>query len=468
MKLATRFILLFILAAIPVIALSSHFASKQFVASIQNEHHEIVTLLEQLEPDQEFEQAMNAEDMVYFQEMAKSVSDYTISIRVVSLSAAGGREDMSAGPDRQSDSTATIAGVDHRVIRTYFPIKSTIQADALEIASSLEQADKMWVKTWLAALQTIAALGLIGLAVFLLAGVRWIGKPLRMINEKMRRVGQGDFSSDLKIASKDEFGQLANEINRMCDQLQDQQQRIVRETEHRIHALEQLRHADRLVTVGRLAAGLAHEMGTPLNVVAGRASMILNEPEMEADKLRANALAIKNEAQRISSIVQKGLDYSRRGEVKLIDTDLLAVIGHTVDLLRPIAHRKNITINTRLPTRSAMAKADPDQIQQVLMNLVTNAVDAVGEGDSVNIELALSQDPRYWQLTIADAGQGIDPEIQDRVFEPFFTTKDAGFGTGLGLSIVKDIIEEHGGSIQFTSQPGEGTTFLITLPVSGS
>jgi signal transduction histidine kinase len=324
----------------------------------------------------------------------------------------------------------------------------------------------MWVKTWLAALQMLAAMGLIGLAVFLLAGVHWIGKPLRMINAKMRRVGQGDFNSDLQINSRDEFGQLAHEINRMCGKLQEQQQRIAHETEQRIEALEQLRHADRLVTVGQLAAGLAHEMGTPLNVVAGRASMILNEPEMGKEKLRENALAIKNEAMRISSIVQKGLDYSRQNEVKMVRTDLRDIVNNTVELLRPIARRQRIDIDVALPVQAAMAKCDPEHIQQVLMNLITNAIDAVDKDDAVQIRLEASLDKQDWILTISDPGHGIDPAIAHRVFEPFFTTKDVGFGTGLGLSIVKDIVEEHGGTIGFTSQPGQGTTFRIELPAS--
>jgi signal transduction histidine kinase len=311
---------------------------------------------------------------------------------------------------------------------------------------------------------TVGGMGLLSIGGIMLAGVRWIARPLQQLTEKMERVGQGDFSSDLDINSNDELGMLSDAVNQMCERLRRQQDTIEHETNQRIETMEQLRHADRLKTVGQLAAGFAHEVGTPLNVISGRAEMILGESPLPADQVAKHATAIKDESDRISTIVHKLLDFARRSPSQKSKGDLRDVIKRSAELIRPLTEKRNINLNTDLPTDSADVNFDFNQFQQVLMNLIDNAVDASREGQSVDIVLKQRSSGDRWAIQIIDHGSGIDSELQDNIFQPFFTTKEVGSGTGLGLSIVHGIVEEHDGTIRCESEMDLGTTITIELP----
>ncbi len=471
MKLAGKFILLFIIAAVAVTAVSSYFTSQQYFSSIKDEHRKIVQMVAELENKDSFRQAMQTGDRVYFAEMVKTMTDYSTTVRWVWFEKSANKDERPSVSDAErvmeTHETTSLTGrssAGRRSLFTYYPLKQ--KKGAIEIASSLEEADELMEQTWLTAVLSIGAMALFSIGVVMIAGIRWIGRPLDALTAKMQRVGQGEFTGPLEIRSRDELGQLADSVNKMCVHLEAQKTTIERETNHRIRTLEQLRHADRLKTVGQLAAGFAHEVGTPLNVVAGRASMILANPTMTPEKIKENAQAIKTESERISSIVQKLLDFSRQSDSKKALGDLRDVVNHAVQLIQPLVKNRNIQLTTSLPDEPGSSNFDFNQMQQVLINLIDNAVDASEDGGVVNVAVKRSDDRRHWQLEIADQGHGIDPATQDLIFEPFFTTKGVGAGTGLGLSIVHGIVEDHGGSIQFTSQPGAGTTFIIQLPAA--
>jgi len=312
---------------------------------------------------------------------------------------------------------------------------------------------------------TISGMGLLSIGVIMIAGVRWIARPLQLLTEKMERVGQGDFSSDLEIHSNDELGQLSVAVNQMCDRLRRQQATIEHETNQRIDTLEQLRHADRLKTVGQLAAGFAHEVGTPLNVISGRAEMILSDSNLADGMIAKHATAIKDESERISKIIHKLLDFARRSPSQKTSGDLREVIQRAVELIRPLTEKRNIHINTDLPTEPAEASFDFNQFQQVLMNLIDNAADASCDGQTVDVILKRRTKDELWAIQIVDHGSGIESSLKNDIFQPFFTTKDVGSGTGLGLSIVHGIVVEHGGTIRCESEVDLGTTITIELPV---
>ncbi|MDG1872416.1 MAG: ATP-binding protein [Mariniblastus sp.] len=312
---------------------------------------------------------------------------------------------------------------------------------------------------------TVGGMGLLSIGVIMIAGVRWIARPLQLLTEKMERVGQGDFSSDLKIYSKDELGQLSIAVNQMCERLRQQQTTIEYETNQRIETLEQLRHADRLKTVGQLAAGFAHEVGTPLNVISGRAEMILSDTSLPPEQLTKHASAIKDESERISLIIHKLLDFARRSPSEKSPGDLKAVIQRSTELIRPLAEKRNVKVSMDLPESIAEANFDFNQFQQVIMNLIDNAVDASSEGQTVDVVLKRrSNGKRCWAIQVIDHGSGIDAAMRDEIFQPFFTTKEVGSGTGLGLSIVHGIVEEHGGTIRCESELDLGTTITVELP----
>jgi signal transduction histidine kinase len=335
----------------------------------------------------------------------------------------------------------------------------------VEIATPLNDLDSQSRSNWFTAIFIIVATGFMCIGVVMIAGVRWIATPLAGLTKKMERVGKGDFSSDLKIHANDELGQLAVAVNQMCDRLRQQQQTIEKETHQRIDAIEQLRHADRLKTVGQLAAGFAHEVGTPLNVISGRAEMILSDPNRSPEQIAKHATAVKTESERISKIIQKLLHFSRRSPSQKFKNDLREVIHHSVELIQPLADKQQVNLTANLPAAPAEASFDFNQLQQVIMNLIDNAVDASPANQTVGIYLHPQPINDQWKIEIADHGSGIEKNQLDVIFEPFFTTKEVGSGTGLGLSIVHGIIEEHGGSIDCQSDLGVGTTMTIRIPI---
>jgi signal transduction histidine kinase len=318
-----------------------------------------------------------------------------------------------------------------------------------------------------------ATLGVVLVAV---VGVRMIGRPVEMLVEKTRRVAAGDLSGPVQLRSSDELNELAQSINDMCTQLAESQRREHEATAARLKAMDQLRHTDRLRTVGRLAAGLAHELGTPLNVVSGRAELIAQGKLSENDS-KESAATIKREAERMTSIIRKLLDFARRSSPQQKTMNLHRLAAETTDLLSSLAKKRNVELEVRSEDPTLSASVDAGQMQQVLTNLIMNAIQAMPEGGQVRVGLeaqratapsdgdeAEAVEADYVCISIQDEGEGIVEENLDQVFEPFFTTKDVGEGTGLGLSIAYGIVQEHGGWIDVDTEPGQGTCFTVYLP----
>ncbi len=473
MKLAAKLILLFIIAVTAVTVMASNLTSRQSFLNLEKRHREIATAVTAIDDSAEFRAAIEANNNVYFERMIRTVSNQGTRIRWVWLdehSQPDHQPTIAKGPNltglTKKLSVSGTTNYGQRQYFTYLPLRIADRPGAVEIATPLVDVDTQSRSTWLTALFTIVATGLLSIGVVMIAGVRWIANPLAALTEKMDRVGQGDFSSDLKIHSNDELGQLAGAVNQMCDRLRQQQQTIERETNQRIEAIEQLRHADRLKTVGQLAAGFAHEVGTPLNVISGRAEMILSQ-QQPAAQIEKHATAIKNESDRISTIIQKLLDFARRSPSRQSQGDLRDVINHSVELIGPLAEKRHISVIVDLPQSPAVTNFDFNQLQQVLMNLIDNAVDASAESQSVEVVLTKAKSAESWSIQIIDRGSGIARELQAEIFQPFFTTKEVGAGTGLGLSIVHGIIEEHQGSIRCESTVDQGTTITIELPIAG-
>jgi two-component system NtrC family sensor kinase len=361
-----------------------------------------------------------------------------------------------------------------RVQRTYTRVNvKDGRAGGLEITERFSRVDDAVLRL----IGQLAVYGgsalLIGGSLIVLLGDRWVAQPLRLLIDKMRRVGRGDLSRPLALRRRDEFGELANAIDEMCDRLQAAQIEIEREHAARIATLEQLRHEDRLRTVGQLASGIAHELGTPLNVINGRAALIASG-KLSPDDSKLSAAAIKAEAERMTKIIRQLLDFARRSRPQKICTDVRGLIRRTLDLLTPLAEKHHCHL-TMPPGEDACLPADPNQLQQVLTNLVVNAIQAMPDGGSVQVLLTRlrgAAPPRgairpgeFLRIDVLDEGTGIEPEHREQLFEPFFTTKDVGVGTGLGLSIANSIVQEHGGWIDVQSDVGRGSCFRVFLPM---
>jgi signal transduction histidine kinase len=363
------------------------------------------------------------------------------------------------------------SGDDRRI--TYIPVSvDGRQRGALEVSESLSPERRFMRATELQVVATTGLMIVLCAAIALGLGFWFVGRPMQALCDKARRVGGGDLSGPLVVRQRDEIGMLARELNSMCARLAETLDQLAAASEARIAALEQLRHADRLKTVGHLASGVAHELGTPLNVVSGRAKMIA-QGMVTGDDVAENARIISEQAARIAAIIRQLLDFSRRRGPRLGSGDLRPIAVRTVELLATLARKRSVTLDVEAAENAVTAQIDEAQVQQVLANLVVNGLQAMPHGGRLLVRLGherVTPPPDvggpaadYVTVTVQDEGTGIAADILPRIFEPFFTTKEVGEGTGLGLSVAYGIVREHGGWIDVESSPGEGSRFTIFL-----
>jgi signal transduction histidine kinase len=357
---------------------------------------------------------------------------------------------------------------------TYFRLEPEPgRPGALEISESMARKIEFTRSSLVATAVTLGVLVLVCGGVLTALGFWLVGRPLRALLGMSRRIGEGDLTARLDLRRKDEISDLAGEMNRMCARLAEARERIVAESTARVRTLDQLRHADRLNTVGTLAAGIAHELGSPLQVVFGRARQIAASRTCPPE-IVPQAQAIADQAERISAIIRQLLDFARRRTLQTGSFDVSEVIGQTVQLLAPLAHRRGVELAFVPPAEHLPAQIDAAQLQQAVTNLIVNAVQAGSGPATVTVETGrgLAQPPPErgggavdccW-VTVRDQGGGIDPQHVPHIFEPFFTTKDVGEGTGLGLPVAHGIVQEHGGWISVESHWGQGSAFTVFLP----
>ena len=365
----------------------------------------------------------------------------------------------------------TLRDSTRRVLLTYIPVQvPEARLGGLEIAQSLEQLDE-YIRDSLRSevLGSVSAVTVAALLALAL-GVVFIGRPINRLAAKARRVGTGDLTGPLVLEQRDELGELANEINLMCERLAD-------ESRAREQATEQLRHADRLTTVGKLASGLAHELGTPLNVVSGRAKLILDH-EVEGKDVDDSARIVVEQAERMTALIRQLLDFARPRPLYKAPVNVTTLGDRVCQLVATIARTANVTLVPPEPDEALRIEADDGQLTQVLTNLVVNAIQATPAGGTVTLAARVvdhvpppyvgSVAPRWMALEVRDTGSGLDEATRARVFEPFYTTKEVGAGTGLGLSVSWGLVREHGGWIDVASTPGAGSTFTVYLPVDAA
>jgi two-component system, NtrC family, sensor kinase len=303
-----------------------------------------------------------------------------------------------------------------------------------------------------------------------IVGRRLVARPMTALIDHARRVGEGEFSvpSDLaSISQRDEIGQLASEMNRMSGKLLAARNRAERERRARMEVEAQLRHADRLASIGRLAASFIHDIGTPLTVIAGRASMIVDDDRDggDAKNVRESAERIAEQANRISATIRRFLDFARKGTPERTQISLLAIVKDAIELLEPMAKKSQVRLTIAEGASDVEARVDKAQIQQVVANLITNAIQAMPAGGRVTV--AVGRDEVGGFIEVSDEGPGIPESDRESVFEPFFTTKAEGQGTGLGLSVCKNIVESHAGRIELGTAASGGARFICHFPLEG-
>ncbi len=237
---------------------------------------------------------------------------------------------------------------------------------------------------------------------------------------------------------------------------------MLRDVSERKRLQEQLRRTERIAELGTLASGMAHEIGTPMNVILGRAEYLMDR--VTEEPIKKGLQTIVTQVERITKVMNQLLSFARRRTPERRPLDLRKVIEDGVEIFRERLARNQIHVEMDLAGACPLILADADQMSQVLINLIMNAVHAMPDGGTLSVGLAPEKD--MVKLTVADTGHGIPHDVVKKVFEPFFTTKEFGKGTGLGLTVVKGIIEEHQGSIAVESEEGKGTTFRVLLPLA--
>jgi signal transduction histidine kinase len=359
-------------------------------------------------------------------------------------------------------------------IVTYVPLHHKDGSVAtIELRRSLDVrrafAERTYRQLWLTAavIGVCSALMAVGLG-WLLVGQR-VGRMVGLL----RAVGRGEKARPLPTRAHDELSELTVAMNQMVEDLEDARARSERESAERERLTQELRHTDRLATIGALMSRLAHELGTPLNVIAARTKLVARG-QVDGPAAVENARIAAEQTDRITAIVRSFLDFSRRSRESQRIGPAAAVVEHIEALLGGLARERHVELVVGTRTE-ANIRGDLLLLQQAVTNLVVNALDVSPPQARVTVDVtAVEVEPppgigrpgRYVCITVGDRGPGIDPKVLPHLFEPFFTTKDPGKGTGLGLSIASGIVHEHHGWIAVSSGEGKGTQFMLHLPIA--
>ncbi len=347
---------------------------------------------------------------------------------------------------------------------------------------------------------------------FLLSRV--LVKPVKDLVRLTKRISEGDFSQKIEVTSKNEMGQLIGSFNRMIERLKENQDSLEKYLESLESANKQLKQTqeelirtEKLASIGRFAAGVAHEVGNPLGAILGYTGILKKEridPEESKDYLKR----IEDEIERINKIVRELLDFARPSKLEIREVEINKIVESTLSLLSYQKDFKNIETRLDLQSDLPLIKGDESQLSQVFINIILNAIDAMPDGGMLQIQTEghvmdysyedlfqraypprrksdpmesdysrlrksdpfptlltkFSKGDRLVKVRISDTGSGIKKEDLENIFDPFFTTKAPDKGTGLGLSISLKIVESLGGEIRVESEEGRGTTFEIYFP----
>ncbi len=291
-----------------------------------------------------------------------------------------------------------------------------------------------------------------------------VGSPSELTTRDQRIWKLATFSEPFPPPSPGEVGLLQQTVIELQNTQQELQARISAQRE----AEARLIQAAKLAAVGEMAAGVAHELNNPLTTVVGFTELALEELPLDSS-LRGDLELVLKESRRARSVVRRLLDFARQGEANRVKADINEVVDDVLLLTKHLMHANNVQPAIRLGENLPWASMDRNQIKQVVINLVNNALYAMPEGGRLDVETACrSRYNRQWiTLSVRDTGVGISPENLQRIFEPFFTTRGDRGGTGLGLSVTYGIVTDHGGMIEVESEVAAGSSFTVWLPLEG-
>ncbi|MBW1721145.1 MAG: HAMP domain-containing protein [Deltaproteobacteria bacterium] len=307
---------------------------------------------------------------------------------------------------------------------------------------------------------------------------RIVLRPIRKLLKITSEYGKGEWIPPIEDESGNEIGELSKALNNMIKRLEENKLQLEQHVESLEKANRELRQAqqeiirsEKFASVGKLAAGIAHEIGNPIGIVLGYIEL-LEKGEVSEEEKKDYLERMEEEITRINGIIRKLLDFSRPSEGEPEVVSVHDSLRKTLDILAPQPMMSEVTVHLHLEARKDRVFADSNQLQQVFLNVIMNAADAMAEGnpggereDSGSLTIRSECRDGAIELVFQDTGPGIGPEDLSRIFDPFFTTKEPGKGTGLGLSVSYSIIEGLGGTMEAESRPGEGTRIRITIPL---
>jgi two-component system, NtrC family, sensor kinase len=299
-------------------------------------------------------------------------------------------------------------------------------------------------------------------------------RPVKALIQGTRRVADGDLSYRLPLHGDDELGDLAASFNRMTAEVEGEQARIEEQVRRKTAELERIHKtllsSEKLASIGKLAATVAHEINNPLFGILTYARLVLREllkHEIPGrDEMAEQLQTIERESKRCGDLVKSLLTFSRQAPSHRGPNDLPTVIGRAVALVKHKLELQNIDLRLNLGEDLPPVECDANQIQQTILVLLVNASEAMPKGGMLDVSAFFEPAPEQIVVRIKDTGSGIPDDVLPHIFDPFFTTKEDQNRTGLGLAVARSIVEQHGGEISVHSTPGQGTEFTITLPVA--
>ena len=314
---------------------------------------------------------------------------------------------------------------------------------------------------------------------------RLVGQPLKRLKDGTKQLAEGNLGYQLQVDSSDEVGELASSFNRMSLQLRSANEEIVawaktledrvdQKTRELKRAHEHMLQAEKMATIGKMAAVVAHEINNPLSGILTYAKLLrrwIDRGEAEGAKKHDAEQCldlIAEESRRCGDLVKNLLTFSRTAPLNVQTTDLNTVVDRAVRLVAHQMELNGVELHLELSPGLPRVQCDPGQIEQVLLALIMNAIDAMLRGGNLWVGTQLHEDAGEEIFWVRDDGSGIPQDILPQIFEPFLTTKESGKSVGLGLAVSQNIVARHRGRIDVTSEVGKGTTFIVTLPLDGA
>lgn len=345
----------------------------------------------------------------------------------------------------------------------------------LETDFSLAHVDKVISQRIVAVTSYAIIFSIAIFFVFYLTIRAFVLSPVSVLSSAMRKASGGDLSEPIPVRSQDEMGLLASTFNLMIKELdiarqkmsqwtEDLEREVAKKTQELRDSQEKLIQAEKLASLGRLTADVAHEIRNPLTSIGGFAKRLSRIASTEKEKEYADT--IRCEVSRLENILRDLIAFSREARFHLERHEVEGFMKETMFIFEDLCKDHNISVEIKVMEGTPHVLIDKEQVRRALANLITNAIDAMPEGGFLTLTAGLDviNNAEFIYIMVSDTGVGIPGERLPYIFEPFYSTKEIGHGTGLGLSIARKVMEEHGGFIRAESTPGKGSTFILYFP----